>query len=292
MPVQLVANIVVLASIYALLSVGYVIVYRVSRIMNLAHGELMMLGAYFFLTAASLFGGHALIAVPLALFLCLALGLVVYFALLRWMTGQSVLAAVLMTIALGTLLRGLAMLFWSPTQQYPGSLLGWSNPALALPGGARVSAADVALVATAAAVFLALYVFLRFTAFGIRMRAAGRNPLLAAQRGINLHRIYAMAWAISTLIAGAVGMLLSLNLGVDNTMAVIGLKAFPAALVGGLDSFLGALFGALIVATAEVILIQYVDPLLADVVPFFVLLAVLAVRPWGLLGSREQFDRV
>lgn len=289
---QLIANIVVLASIYALLSLGYVIVYRVSQIMNLAHGELMMFGAYFFLTMASLSGGRGVVAVTLTLVLSLALGLVVYLALLRWMTGQSVLAAVLMTIALGTLLRGLAMLFWSPTQQYPGSLLGWTNPALALPGGARMSAADVALVATAAAVFLALYLFLRFTAFGIRMRAAGRNPLLAAQRGINLHRIYAMAWALSTLLAGAVGMLLSLNLGVDNTMAVIGLKAFPAALVGGLDSFLGALLGAFICATAEVILIQYVDPLLSDVVPFFVLLAVLAVRPWGLLGSREQFDRV
>ena len=99
-------------------------------------------------------------------------------------------------------------------------------------------------------------------------------------------------WGIAAFTGGITGMLLALNSGVDSTMPVIGLKAFPAALVGGLDSLWGALLGALIVAGAEVLLIQYVDPLLSDVVPFFVLLAVLAVRPWGLFGSREQLDRV
>jgi branched-chain amino acid transport system permease protein len=87
-------------------------------------------------------------------------------------------------------------------------------------------------------------------------------------------------------------MLLALDSGVDAQMATIGLKAFPAALVGGLDSFLGAVIGALIVAVAEIAAIQYVNPLLSDVVPFLVLLIVLAIRPWGLFGSREQLDRV
>jgi branched-chain amino acid transport system permease protein len=79
---------------------------------------------------------------------------------------------------------------------------------------------------------------------------------------------------------------------VETTMATIGLKAFPAALVGGLDSLIGAVIGALIVAAAEIAAIQYVNPLLSDVVPFLVLLVVLAIRPWGLFGSREQLDRV
>jgi len=292
MALQLTVNIVVLASIYALLGSGYVLIYRVSRMFNLAHGELMMLGAYLLLTTGSLFKHDPLVAVPLALLLSLALGILVYFGLMRWMTGQNVLSAMLMTIALGIFLRGLVVLFWSASQQYPGSQLGWGNPPIALPGGARISSASLALVVTVTVVFIALYIFLRFTAFGIRMRAAGQNPLLAEQRAIGLHSVYAMAWAISTLIGGIVGMLLSLDSGVDNTMAVIGLKAFPAALVGGLDSLLGVLLGAVIVASAEIALIQYVDPLLSDVVPFFLLLAVLAVRPWGLLGSREQLDRV
>jgi branched-chain amino acid transport system permease protein len=211
---------------------------------------------------------------------------------MRRMAGEMVLAAVLATIALGVLLRGVVILVWSAQQQYPATALGWANPALLLPGGARVSAASLLLVLLTVLVYGGLQLFLRFTPYGIRMRAAGQNPLLAAQRGIALHGVYALAWGIAAFTGGITGMLLALNSGVDSTMPVIGLKAFPAALVGGLDSLWGALLGALIVAGAEVLLIQYVDPLLSDAVPFFVLLAVLAVRPWGLFGSREQLDRV
>jgi len=134
--------------------------------------------------------------------------------------------------------------------------------------------------------------FLQFGRWGVRMRAAGQNPLLAAQRGINLHAIYALAWGLSTLTGSVAGMLIALDSGLTSSMAVIGLKAFPAALVGGLDSLLGALFGAAIVSAAEVLSIQYIDPLLSDVVPFLVLLAALVVRPWGLFGTREELDRV
>ncbi len=124
------------------------------------------------------------------------------------------------------------------------------------------------------------------------MRAAGQNPLLAAQRGVNLHGVYALAWSLSTFTGGLAGMLISLDSGLTGTMVIIGLKAFPAALVGGLDSLVGALVGSLIVATAEVLLIYYVNPLLADVVPFLVLIAMLMVRPWGLFGTPEELDRV
>jgi branched-chain amino acid transport system permease protein len=289
---QLVANILVLAAIYALLAAGYVMIYRVSRVLNLAHGELMMLGAYLLLATSSLFAGAPVLAVVAAAVLALAVGLLVYLLLMRRMAGEMVLAAVLATIALGVLLRGAVILVWTAQQQYPATALGWSNPVILLPGGARVSAASLLLVILTALIYGGLHLFLRFTPFGIRMRAAGQNPLLAAQRGIALHGVHALAWGIATFTGGLVGMLLALNSGVDSTMPVIGLKAFPAALVGGLDSLSGALLGALIVAGAEVLLIQYVDPLLSDVVPFFVLLAVLAVRPWGLFGSREQLDRV
>src|SRR6185312_211703 len=111
---------------------------------------------------------------------------------------------------------------------------------------------------------------------------------LAAQRGINLHGVYALAWSLSTLTGALAGILMALDSGVTGGMPVIGLKAFPAALVGGLDSLVGALIGSLIVAAAEVLLIYYVDPLLSDVVPFLVLI----VMPWGLFGTREELDRV
>ena len=147
-------------------------------------------------------------------------------------------------------------------------------------------------VLTTAIVYGSLLAFLRIGRWGVRMRAAGQNPLLAAQRGINLNAIYALAWSLSALTGAMSGVLIALDSGLGQSMATIGLKAFPAALVGGLDSLAGALLGSLIVAASEVLLIQYVDPLLSDVVPFLVLIAMLVVRPWGLLGTREELDRV
>ena len=289
---QLIVNIVVLAAIYALIACGYVLIYRVSRVLNLAHGELMMLGAYLLMATASLFAGNLWAALAAALVLSLTVGVLVYVFLMRKMTGEMVLAAVLTTIALGILLRGVVVLIWSAQQQYPAQALGLSNPAIELWGGGRISTFAAILVLTTAAVYAALFAFLRFGRWGMRMRAAGQNPLLAAQRGINLHAVYALAWSLSTLTGSIAGMLIALDSGLGSTMVIIGLKAFPAALVGGLDSLAGALLGSLIVAGAEVLLIHYVDPLLSDVVPFLVLIAMLIVRPWGLFGTREELDRV
>jgi branched-chain amino acid transport system permease protein len=289
---QLAINIIVLAAIYALIACGYVLIYRVSRVLNLAHGELMMLGAYMLLATGSAFGAHPALAIGLALVLSLVVGVLIYVLLMRRMTGEMVLAAVLTTVALGILLRGIMVLVWSAQQQYPGQALGFSNPAIALPGGGRISVFAAVIVLVTALSYGSLFLFLRFGRWGVRMRAAGQNPLLAAQRGINLHAIYALAWGFSTFTGGMAGMLMALDSGLTGSMAIVGLKAFPAALVGGLDSLAGALIGALLIAASEVLSIQYIDPLLSDVVPFLVLIVMLMVRPWGLFGSREELDRV
>jgi branched-chain amino acid transport system permease protein len=184
---QLIVNITVLAAIYALLACGYVLIYRVSRVMNMAHGELAMLGAYLLYTTASLFADHPIGAIATALVLSLTVGVLVYVALMRKMTGQMVLAAILTTIAIGILLRGVVVLIWSAAQQHPLQALKFSNPSIALIGGARISTCAALMVLAMVAVYAALFVFLRFGRWGMRLRAAGQNPLLAAQRGINLH---------------------------------------------------------------------------------------------------------
>jgi len=290
--VQLAVNIAVLAAIYALISCGYVLIYRVSRVLSLAHGELMMLGAYGLAATASLFSGHPLVAIVASAALALLVGFLVYGVLMWRMTGESVLAAVLATIALGVLLRGAMVLFFGTQTRYPLQELGWANVSIAVGESARISAAGLVLVLGTAAVYGGLFLFLHASRWGIRMRAAGQNPLLAAQRGIRLHGVYALAWGLATFTGGMAGMLITCDAGIESTLVTIGLKAFPAALVGGLDSLLGALLGSVIVAGAEVLLINFVDPLLSDVVPFFVLLAMLVIRPWGLFGTREELDRV
>lgn len=289
---QLAVNVVVLGAIYALVGAGYVIVYRVSRVLNLAHGELMMLGGYLLLTTATYLTLGIVGAVLFAAFLSIIVGVLVYGLLMRWMTGQAVLAAVLITIALGIFLRGFAVLAWSAQTQYPGKLLAVANAPIRISEGAVISTVSLVILLTSIVTYSALFAFLRFGRWGIRMRACGQNPLLAAQSGINLHVIYALAWAISTFTGSVAGILVSIETGISNVMALVGLKAFPGALVGGLDSLIGAVFGSLIVALAEVAAIQYVNPLLSDVMPFVILVVMLVIRPWGFFGTREELDRV
>lgn len=288
---QLVANLVTLAALYALIACGYVLVYRVSRVLTLAHGEVMMVGAYFLLTAGSLFELPPLPAFVFALAMSLMTGLAIYWFLMRRMSGQSIFAAVLVTVALGILLRGLMALVWSPRLQYPADAIGMANPSISL-GGAAISFASLLIVTTAILVYAALFVFFRYTDWGVRMRAVGENPRLAAQRGITPHGPLALAWGLAAFTGGLAGMLLSIDTGIDDVMTIIGLKTIPVVLVGGLDSLAGAIIGALVVAAAEMFAIYYVDPLLADVAPFIVLLAILMIRPWGLFGTREELERV
>ena len=260
--------------------------------MNLAHGELMMLSSYFLLVVVNGVSSHPVLTFFMAIGMSGLVGILVYIFLMRRMTGEMVLAAILTTIAIGILIRGVVVLVWSAQQQYPAVALGIKNQSIPILPGATISLFALALVVATLLVYGALFAFLKFGRWGLRMRATGQDPLLAAQRGINLHAVYALAWGLSTMTGGLAGMLIALDSSLDSTMPMIGLKAFPAALVGGLDSFAGALVGALIVSAAEILMIHYVDPLLSEVVPFVVLIAMLIVRPWGLFGTREELDRV
>src|SRR3974377_531853 len=155
---QLITNIVVLASIYSLIACGYVLIYRVSRALNLAHGELMMLGAYLLLATASLFSSSAVLAIAAAVALSATSGVLVYVLLMRKMTGEMVLAAILTTVALGILVRGVLVLIWSSQQQYPAQALHVGNPTLAI-GSAHVSAWSLVLVLLNAAVYGGVFIF-------------------------------------------------------------------------------------------------------------------------------------
>ncbi|PJE36654.1 hypothetical protein CVM52_11025 [Pseudooceanicola lipolyticus] len=289
---QILANIVVLTSLYALVASGYVLVYKVSRVLNLAHGELMILGAYLLVATSAGIASDPLVAIALTAMFSIVVGLSVYLLLMRKMTGQPVLAAVLTTVALGILLRGAMVLIWGPQQLNVAAMISFDNASIALTDSVRVSTAALWLVVCTFLVYLGLLAFLHMSRWGMRMRASGQNALLAAQRGINLHTVYALAWTLSTFSGSLAGVLVTIDSRIDVNMAVIGLKAFPAALVGGLDSLPGALIGAGVIAALEVLLIHYVNPLLSDVVPFLVLIAILIVRPWGLYGTKEELNRV
>ena len=226
---QLIVNIIVLAAIYALIACGYVLVYRVSRVLNLAHGELMMLGAYLLFRPRR--------CSPAIRSSALAVAVIAQprgrDPRLRPADAEDDRRDGARRHAHHGRARHPVARRWSccsgrrrsSTRCRPcGSPIRRSScPA------ARASRPVAALVVLmTAAVYAALFPFLRFGRWGVRMRAAGQNPLLAAQRGINLHAIYALAWGLSTLTGSLAGMLIALDSGLDQTMVIIGLKAFPA----------------------------------------------------------------
>jgi len=289
---QVLATTLVVASLYALLGAGYVLVYRASRVLNLAQGDLLTLGGYLLFAVTATVGAVPALAIPLALGLSALTGFLIYHVLMRPMAGHPIFAAVLVTVTLGILLRAGIVLAFTDRIRHPLPMLGWSNPPIQLPGDVVMSVFDLATVGTACGVFAALFLFLRFSPIGIQMRAAGEHALLASQRGINFQFIFALAWALAAFCGGLAGMLYACNIRLEPSLDVLGLKAFAVALVGGLDSVAGVIPAALLVAAIEVLSVRYGDPLLSDVSPFLCLLAMLLVRPWGLLGTKEELDRV
>lgn len=289
---QVLVNIITLAGLYCLICCGYVLIYRASRVLNLAHGEMMTLGGYFLYTVSAGLFSDPIPSFFLSLFLSLLLGFAVYFFLMRFMTGESVFAAVLVTVALGILMRGLITLIWTAQLWHPLQHLEMENASHRITQDAVISTFGLATLLCAVLLYGGLFLCFKFTRWGLRMCAVGEKPLLAAQRGFGLHKFYALSWGVAVFSGGLAGMIQACDSGLDPSMFVIGLKAFPVVLVGGLDSLVGVIPGAFAVAAAEILAINYISPQASEVAPFAVLLAMLLIRPWGLFGTKEELERV
>jgi len=286
------ADILVLASVYVLIAAGFVIVYRTSHVLNFAHGEVFMVGGYLGFAIAVAFAVPPVYMLPIAIVVGLGIGLLIYFLLMAPMAGHSVFAAVLLTIALGMVIRGVALIVFDGQVVYPGRVLNVENTPFELFDGIEITVMELAIIVSAAAIMAGLMLFFRYSPWGIRMRAASQDPQLASWRGINIHLVFASSWAIATSIGIYASVLYSFNQQVSPSIADIALRALAVALVGGMDSMKGIVPAALAVAAVELLVLRYVSPQAAEVIPFVFLVLVLLVRPWGLFGTKELIDRI
>lgn len=286
------ANILVVASIYALVAIGYIIVYRSSRVLNFAHGEIFMIGGYMTFAFVASVGIDPLAALPFAIALGFTIGVAVYFVLLAPMAGHSLFAAVLVTIGFGIVIRGVALILFQGQILYPGRMLGFRDQAVAVLPGLEFTTTEIYFIASAVTAIVGLLVFFRYSSLGVRMRAASHDPRLAAYRGINIHQVFALAWGIAAAIAIFASALYSFGHQVNPHLTEVAIRGLAVALVGGMDSLKGVGPAALLVATAEQLTQHYVSPQASDAIPFIVLLLVLMARPWGLFGTKEAIDRI
>lgn len=290
-------------SIYALIAVGFTVLYKSTKILNLAHGELVLFGGYLAIAATSAFGflptpAAFAAGVAVTLLAAAALGFAVERAVMRPLFGQPLLSVIIVTLALGYVVRGIMVGIWSgETRTFPPVI-----PATVVRvAGVPVSLVGVWSAAAAAALLVTFSLFFRYSRWGIAMRAAANEQLTASTLGVSLRRVFAYAWAFAA-VAGAVGgILLGLWLGVNFALAAVGLKALAAVILGGLDSVPGAILGGLLVGVVETVLGGYMEahvrvlgqPLhgFKEVTAYLVILLALMVRPHGLFGT-ERIERL
>ena len=249
---NLLVVILIQASFYALLGMGYVLIYRATRVLNLAHGDLMVFGAYLFFQSLAATGGSLTLAIMASALGAALLGAMVYLGVMRPLASYPVAVGVLATIALGLVLRTIVTVIWSAQTRYPAELLGRTGQPIMLFAGVSVSGIDTLIIAAAVIAMVGFPLLLRLSTVGIEMRGVAENALLAAQRGINIHRINAFSWAAATVMATAAGIFFSIKVRLGPDIWYVGLAGFAPALIGGMDSLKGVLVGAVIVAGAEV----------------------------------------
>lgn len=272
-------------SIYALVAVGFVILYRSTKVFNFAQGSFMAIGAYLLLTFHDTWRLPWAIACVASAAVLAAIGLGIYVVIFRHLFGVDQFVAVIATFGLSLLLLVGTQIIWGPnetTLSPPDFLRGSNYFSIA---HSIVPAVDVYIVLTSWLLIAVIGIFLYRSRVGVHMRATADSPLLAANLGINIHWTSALAWALTAVCAGVAGMSYGLTTAIDPTsFQNIGLVAFAAILIGGINSIGGALLGGLTLGLVEGAATVTFGGQWSDVVAFSCLLGVLLIRPSGLFG--------
>jgi len=272
--------------VYALIAIGFVIILKCSDVFNIAQGHFVLIGGYLGWTFLVPFGLPIWGALLAAIAVAIVMGLLIERLMLRPLVGQPVLAVVMMTIALSTVLGGLATLLWGAEYKaYHGLLptITMNVGTISIPSESLIGLI-VSVICVAALMFL-----FRYTKIGLAMRATAEDLQVVQSVGIKATTVYAVSWIIASVVGVIGGILLGGVSGANMDLAHIGLKAFAVVLLGGVNSIGGAIVAGIILGMLENVAAGYLDPLLpggglAQVFPFFVMIIVLVFRPHGLFG--------
>ena len=270
--------------VYALVALGFVLIYKATETVNFAQGDLMMLGAFFALTASVVMGLPYWAMILFAIATMAIVGMAAERLVLRPVLGYPAFTVVMITIGLGYVIRGMVT-----------TIPGWGTETYSLPnpfanavwrvGGVVLPVQQLSVIALTAALCAALYLFFRFSRLGIAMQATSQNQLAAYYMGIPVRRVNMMIWGLSAAVAAFAGILLAPVTFVHSNMGLIGLKAFPAAVVGGFGSVPGSIVGGLIIGLVEALAGFYLPEGFKDVAAYVVVLVVLLVWPSGIFGE-------
>ena len=288
---QALVNGVSLAAIYALIALGFVIIYKSTQVLNFAQPALLLLGAYWVLYFATVWGWRFEIALLLGVVLASITGVIVERTTLRPMVGKPVFAVAILTIGLNTVITIFALDLMGVEIRQMGD--PWRLQFLTF-GGINIAYRQVAAIVTVVLLVGLLLAFFKYSRMGLAMRATAFDQEVALTQGISVSTVFALSWAIAAVLALFGGVFLGSGVGLDRSAAVSALKALPVVVIGGLDSIAGALVGAVIVAISEMLAATYQPQYAAflgngfsQLVPYLVMFVVLLVKPYGLFGTKE-----
>jgi branched-chain amino acid transport system permease protein len=288
----LITNGVMIGLMYTLIALGFVLVYKATDAINFAQGEFVMFAAFIAAAAAYFAGLSFWICALLAIAGMAAFGFGLERVVLRPLIGRPVIAVIMATIGVAAVLRGSATLAFGAGTRAINVPVG-DDPILLGPvmlPPIELVGAGVSLVCLAALTWF----FLK-TRMGVAMRAVADSQQVAMAMGINVRRYFALAWALAGVVSALAGLVWGAMIGVDNQLAVVGLKVFPVVILGGLDSIIGAVVGGLIVGVVENLAAGYLDPYVGggtkDFAPYVLMIIALMIRPYGIFG-RRRIERI
>ena len=280
---QVVISGLLLGGVYALFAAGMNMIFGVLRVINLAHGELMMLGAYTTFWLYAIAGINPLLSIPVSALLVFSIGAVIERTMIERVVSQPLLSSLLLTFGLSTLLMGTALSLWTANFRSVPYLTG----SVTLFG---LNLSQTRLVASAIALAITglTYGFLRFTTFGKAIRATAQNAEVAQVCGINVGRVRLVTFALGSAMAAVAGSLIAMIFTISPEMGRMFLgRAFAIVVLGGLGSFVGAFIGSLALGVVETLAAYFTDTQLAEGVSYAVLVLVLLLRPSGLFGEKD-----
>jgi branched-chain amino acid transport system permease protein len=289
---QAVVNGVAIAAVYALLGLGFVIIFKSMNVLSFAQPGLMLWGGWWVIYFATIASWNFYLAVLIAVVIAAITGLVVERVFLRPMVGKSIFAVAIMTIGIDLVIRTISGNFYDVNIRSTGD--PWGLDTLNL-GGITLNHRRIAALVVALVLVLALLAFFRFSRMGLAMRAAAFDQEVALTQGVSVAAVFALSWAMASVLATMAGLFMSPDTGsLTASMYPLALKALPVVVIGGLDSIGGTLVAALLVGLAESFTntfqptyAAFLGSNVSQVMPYVVMFIVLLIRPYGLFGTKE-----
>ena len=289
---QLLLNGVIVGALYGVVAMCFVLIYKASRVVNFAQGEFLIIGAFACFWLVSEFEMPFAAAFLFTMLFMAVFGAAIQFVVLRPLIGEPIISVIMVTIGLAIFFQAfLKWLFGVDTSSFPEVFSGGTEIL-----GIRFEAAYMLILAVSVATMAAFYFFFTRSGAGLAMRATAFDQQAAQSLGISIQKSFALAWGISALVSAVAGITLGMVNGISTSLAFIGIKVFPAVILGGLDSVAGGVVGGVVVGVLEN-LAEFVDGQylhwgnMHAVAPFYILVLILMVKPHGFFGT-EDIERV